>query len=691
MAGRNFQVLALAAVLAQAQGALAQGANDEEDLALAYGEKSFVSIATGTRQSLNRAPSAASVITAEDLANMGARTVDEALETIPGLHVSRSTAYMAANYHVRGIVSDYNPEVLMLVNGVPMTSMFVGNRGDMPVDLPVENISRIEVIRGPGSAVYGADAFAGTINIITKTGGELDGTSFGVRAGSFGSWDTWFQHGKKYGELEISSYLKIGASDGYRKTVQVDAQSSVDALGLAPAASLAPGSVNTGHDDIDGQLDVAYGRFRARAGYTRRSNIGTGSGIASALDPTGKMRSERITGEVGWSDPVFAQDLSMDLKASFTHLDNQVTTPLMLFPAGAFSGAFPDGMIGAPNKWERQMRLSAGWIYSGFADHRVRFGIGHDDLNLYKTSELKNFIQTPGLPVAIPLGYASGSNLFLTPHQRRINYLYLQDEWSLARNWTLTGGIRHDDYSDFGKTTNPRLALVWEARPDLTAKVMYGTAFRAPSFVEQYNGANPVAVGNASIMPEKIATFEGGLTWQARHNLKATLSLFRHEISDLIGTDGSRYENGGKQIGHGGEIEIEWQPSTTLNVVGSYAYQMNIDQETHHDAGYAPHHHLYTRADWRFISGWLASAQVNYVADRERAYGDNRPKVPDYTSVDLTIRSDQPKRGWDFSASIRNAFNADIREPSKTPSPFGILYDLPMPGRTWWLQARLGL
>ena len=684
--------LALVVALLQAPVAVAQNAEDEEDLALAYGDKTTVSIATGTKQLVRKAPSSATVITADDIARMGARTVDEALEAVPGMHLSRSTAYMSSNYHVRGIVSDYNPEVLMLVNGVPMTSTFVGNRGDMVVELPVENVSRIEVIRGPGSALYGADAFAGTINVITKTGGEIGGSSFGVRAGSFKSWDTWFQHGNKQGDLEIASYLRLGATAGERRIVQVDAQTGLDTM-LGTRASLAPGPVNIGHNDIDGQVDVGYGRFHMRAGYTLRDHIGSGTGVASALDPTGQMRSERVTGDLGWSDPRLTENLSLDVKASFMHMANEVTSPLVLYPPGTFLGAFPNGLIGAPQKWERQMRLSAGSEYTGFTDHRLRFGVGHEDLNLYRTAETKNFIFTALGPVPISLGSASGDNLYLIPHRRFVDYAYVQDEWSFARDWTMTGGVRHDHYSDFGNTTNPRLALVWEARPDLTAKVMYGSAFRAPSFVEQYNGANPVAVGNPSLMPEKIKTLEAGVIWQARYNLRTSLTLFHHKITDIIGTAGTTtYTNSGQQVGRGGEFEVVWDPMSSLKLTANYAYQKNVDQATQHDSGYAPHHHLYLRGDWSVISGWMASGQVNRVAGRKRAFGDTRPDVPDYTSVDLTLRTNLPKQKWSLSASIKNALNADIREPTRinflpTGAMYGIMYDIPMPGRSFWVQA----
>ena len=662
----------------------AQPALEEEELAQAYGGREFVSIATGTRQPLHKAPSTATVITEEDIAATGARTLSEVLESVPGMHVARNwlqNTYAPA-YGMRGILTSSSPHVLMMVNGIPRTSVYLGNPDEQRVELPLENVARIEVIRGPGSAVYGADAFAGTINIITKTAADIDGSNIGLRAGSFSSWDSWFQHGGRHGDFDVAAYLKAGSSNGQHRNI-------------AAAAGGTSGPVNTGGNDVDGQLDIAHGKLRWRAGYTLRDDVGIGLGIAGAVDPVGRVRSERISTDLSWSDANFARDLSLTLQAAYMQLTNEVTTPLRLYPAGsdftAFGGSvFPDGVIGQPDKSERQYRLSASSVYSGFEDHRLRFGFGHDELEIYKTSDLKNFSTLTGVPVALPeLTAASGAELYLAPHRRRIDYVYAQDEWSFARDWTLTGGLRHDRYSDFGSTTNPRLALVWEARHDLTAKLMYGTAFRAPSFVELYAGGNPIAQGNPGLKPEKISTLEAVLAWQAKHNLNLTLSLFHHQISDIIRQTTPSYYNAGKQHGSGGELEVRWQASDDLRLLGHYAYQKNIDEQTGQDAGYAPHHHLYLRSDWRVAPGWQLSGQANYVADRQRAAGDTRPPIADYTTVDLTLRSEQKRPGWDFSFSIRNLFDADVREPASTS--YGIIYDYPMPGRTFWAQARYSL
>jgi iron complex outermembrane receptor protein len=668
--------------------------SEEEELAMVYGDKATVSIATGSKQDLRRAPAVASVITAEDIAAMGAKDLDEALETVPGMHVSRNAIAYAPLNIIRGIYSANNPQTLMLLNGIPTTTMFTGGKGNVWGGLPLENVARIEIIRGPGSALYGADAYAGVINIITKTAADTPGTQFGVRAGSFNTWDTWVQRGGKWGAVDVAAYLSVGSSDGIKEIVSADAQSARDRV-FGTSASLAPGPVNTGRDAIDGSLDLAYDQWRLRAGYKLRDNVGTGAGIASALDPVGLGKSERITADLSWVNPHVSQDWGLGFTASYLEYNDTVPVNFLLYPPGTTfaTGTFPDGVIGAPSKWERDTRLSAFATYSGFNNHQLRFGVGHDDLDLYKTHEIRNFTYAAnGVPV--PIGSVvdfSETNPFLRPQRRKIDYVYAQDEWNFAKDWTLTAGVRHDEFSDFGGTTNPRLVLVWDATLDLTAKLLYGHAFRAPAFVEQYSINNPVQQGNPNLRPETNRTLEAAFSWQARKDTQVNLSFFHYEMKDIIRTVanaapavGSTYNNTGSQHGSGMELESVWDYSRRFRFTGNYSYQQSIDEATGQDAGYAPHHHLYARADWHFSGGWLMSGQINHVADRKRAAGDTRPQVPDYTTVDLTVRS-QTKGQWDFAASMRNLFDADVREPSLAPGL--IPDDLPMAPRSLWLQA----
>ena len=663
--------------------------SEEEELALAYGDKSFVSIASGTRQPIARAPSVASVITAEDIDAIGATDLDEVLETVPGLHVSRSALGYNPIYTIRGISTQYNPQVLMLVNGIPITGVFVGDRSIIWGGMPVENIVRIEVIRGPGSALYGADAFSGVINIITRNAADLDGTQLGLRAGSFNSRDAWVQHGGTWGGFDVAAYLRAGASDGQRRIIDADAMT------VFGTPSLAPGPVNLGRDAIDGRIDLARDKWRLRASYQQRDNVQSGAGIASALDTKGSNFGERISTDLTYQDTNFAPDLDVTAQASYLHITEQ--SDLTLYPPG-FPG-FSDGVIGNPYKWERHLRFNLSAAYTGLQSHKLRFGAGTQDDDLYRTRETKNFtlVPIPGGFFPAPLGAVvdvTDTAPFLRPHSRRVNHIYVQDEWAFTRDWYLTAGVRHDQYSDFGGTTNPRLALVWETAYNLTSKLLYGRAFRPPSFAELYNINNPVALGNPNLKPEEIESVELAFAWQPASAVQTNLNLFRYRMKDILrfvqNPDNSfTAQNAGRQNGQGMEIELVWEAGQNLRLSGNYAQQRSIDETTNQDAGNAPRHHIYARADWRFMPDWALNTQLNYVAGRKREPSDTRPAIADYRTVDLTLRNQKRSGDWDFAFTVRNLFDADAREPS--PAPGLIPNDLPLAPREWRFELHYKL
>ncbi|WP_195763931.1 TonB-dependent receptor plug domain-containing protein [Pseudoduganella rivuli] len=690
---RYVPFLVASALSLQSGLACAGDPNDEEELALIYGDKTSVSIATGSAQSLRRAPAVATVITAEDIAIMRATDLDQVLETVPGLHVSRAAIDYEPLYTMRGIYSASNPQILMLLNGMPMTTLLTGSRGTAWAGYPVEHIARIEVIRGPGSALYGADAYSGVINIITKGPANATGTHIGVGGGSFKTRDAWVQHTGKLGPLDLAAYLRIGDTDGQRSVITADAQTARDKI-FGTHASLAPGPVNTGYESRDANLELSYDKWRLRGGYVLRDNIGTGAGVASALDPVGKLKSERTSLDLSWTAPLFTSDWGVGFDVSAMEYKQRIPEHLRLSPPGTRfpTGLFPDGFIGHPDTSERQIRTSVFATYNGFESHKLRFGAGHDNLNMYHVATIKNYLfNAAGVPVpAGPVADYSTIQPFLLPHRRKISYYNIQDEVQLARDWALTAGVRHDRYSDFGTTTNPRMALVWDAALDVTAKLLYGRAFRAPSFNESYGINNPVQRGNPDLRPETIGTLEAAVSWQVRKDMQVNVNLFRTRLNDLIravaNANGATFQNIGNQNGKGGELEVAWDASRTLRISGNYGYQRSTDPATGKDTGYAPHQHLNGRLDWQAHGYGVVSAQINHVADRRRAAGDPRPKVPDYTTFDLSLSTDRGLGNWDISIALRNLFNADVREPSLAPGT-AIPNDLPMAPRSIYLRA----
>lgn len=674
----------------------AQPATDEDDLLLVYGDTDSVTIASGNSMALRRAPGVATVITAADIAAMGATDLDQVLETVAGLHVNRSANNYTPLYVVRGIVSQFTPQLLVLQDGVPVTTAFTGNKGNLWGGYPVEHIARIEVMRGPASALYGSDAFSGVVNLITKGAADTPGTELGARAGSFHTRDGWLQHGGSIGPVDVAAYVRRGRSDGFRAVIEADAQSRNDAL-YGTRASLAPGPVNVGYTALDANLQLAWGHWTARAGYKLRDDLGTGAGIAAALDPVGQQRSARIAAGLTWADPQWRRDWGLGAAVNRQEYRQQIPVDFVLLPAGARlpTGTFPAGMRGGPDEFERILRLSAWADYGGWTDHRVRVGAGHGDLDMYRTHESRNFAYARnGLPVPLPdVAEVDASDPFLLPQRRKIDYVYVQDEWRVTRDWHVTAGVRHDRYSDFGGTTNPRLALVWDASYDVTAKLLYGRAFRAPSFNESYSITNPVALGNPDLKPETNGTLEAALAWQAQADTLVNLTLFRYRMKDIIRTlpnrvagTGATYANAGDQTGRGLELEASWSALRSLRVIGNYAYQRSVDAASGRDAGYAPRHHVNARADWQASSALLASAQVNWIGERQRAPGDARAPLDGYATVDATLSTRRPRHGWYFTASVRNLFGADVREPSLAPG-LALPHDLPMAPRALTLQA----
>lgn len=691
--GFIFPVLILALVVGKASGQ----PSEEADLALTYGDEEMVSIATGATQPISRAPAVASVITSAQIKQMGAIDLDQVLESVPGLHVAVSTRGYNPIYTIRGIYSETNPQVLMLINGIPITNVFVGDRNLVWGGMPVNDIARIEVIRGPGSAIYGADAFSGIINIITKKAGDIKGTEAGARLGSFNSKELWLLHGGNHGGMDIAYSLEYGTTDGQHKTIEADAQSGLDALFggapfFAPPASLAPGEVNLGRKYLEARLDVSKQDWRAHLGYQGRRDVQTGAGVAQALDPAGSNDSDRLNADMSYH---FTHIQNWDPTLELSYLDTNAESDLTLYPPGAFAGLFPSGVIGNPYIYERHTRLNLSTFYSGIDKQRIRMGTGVNYSDLYKIKETRNFAILPG-GIPVPLGSivdVTDTAAFMNKHNRTDSYLFAQDEWSLLKDWALTAGVRYDNYSDFGDTLNPRAALVWQSAYNLTSKLLYGRAFRAPSFAELYNINNPVALGNPNLKPETIDTLELAFDYQATDKLRTGLNLFHYHMNDIIRptpdpapTTTITAQNTGSQKGYGLEWEVNWTITNTLRANANVALQRSKDLTSNVDAGNAPHQQAYARLDWSFKPDWSLSPQMKLIGERQRVAGDTRPPLDNYTLVDVTLRRAKIKDNFEFAASVRNLFDADAREPSLSPGQ--IPNDLPLAGRNFYVELR---
>lgn len=659
-----------------------------------YGTEELITIATGTPVARDRAPAVASVITHQDILRTGATTLSEALESVPGLHVSYSPAGYNPAYIIRGNHSEFNPHVLVLVNDIPVTNVFLGNRGQNWGGMPLHDVERIEIIRGPGSALFGADAFSGVINVITRSASDIDGLTSGVRGGSFGTREAWFLHAKQMGALRAAISADFFQTEGDRSTIERDGQTALDEL-FGTSVSFAPGPVENGRDNFDIRIDVEYENLHFRSSLQKRRG-GVGVGGVDILDPVGEGNTRRRSADLTYRTGNDGDEWTGQVRVSF--FDTLVESDLMLAPPGAVfpTGAFPEGVIGNPDVAERHYRVDMESFYRGLRHHRVRLGAGYKREELSDIGEEKNFFQPEGSPFPVPLpgGLQDVSNTapFITEEARDIAYLAIQDEWLLASDWTLTAGLRADWYSDFGTTINPRLALVWQTNYTLTTKLLYGRAFRPPSFAESFNVNNPVALGNPNLDPETIDTVEIAFDWRPSESTSAILNIYYYEMRDILQfvpesamSPVLRAQNTGKRRGRGGELEIAWEVSPRLTMMGNYSYQKTVDLEHHEDVGFAPQHQAYLRVDFKPTTAFLISLNATHIASRPRPPGDTRRTIDDYSLVDVNLRYNL-SNNTELAILAFNVLDENAFEP--TANALFLPEDLPIMGRRLLLEIR---
>ncbi|VAW60117.1 TonB-dependent receptor; Outer membrane receptor for ferrienterochelin and colicins [hydrothermal vent metagenome] len=680
-------ILILLFLLAHAFPSAAEMANEDETLQLVYGDERMVSIATGNEQLLYKAPAIASVITRKDIENSSANNLNELLEMIPGLHISEDYFSGDAVYSMRGFFRDPDAGMLFLINGTTVNTLEKGSRFSA-LRMALNNIEQIEIIRGPGSAVYGADAFVGVINIITKK--YQPGQTFGIQAGSFSTAGAWLQNNFRLGQWESHVSLQYQSAKGDKnRIIENDLQSFLDDV-TGTSSSIAPNTLTSEYNTLDLELNFANGNWNINQWLWMNQDQSNGHGTPAldTLDATGQLDSRASLSAVEYANDSIAKNWSLNLRLSFLDyaLDrNQYLLPAgsiapvgddgNLFTSGIRNTTFPNGMISFNSSKEQQTHFDITSFFYGWRDHSLRLSSGYQ-LQKYSSNEARNFgpgVLDSGQSTALnqPINITNSANLSLPDGERKIFYASLQDEWNFSADWTLTTGVRYDDYSDFGNTVNPRIALVWQTRYNLSTKLLYGRAFRAPVYKE-LNLQNQLGFnGNNQLQPETIDTLEFAIDHRPNEKIRNTFSLFAQRAKDLIFAvedtqiaNTFTFENSGTQEGYGVEAETSWQAAKSLNVSANYAWQFNKLLEQDIETPYSPSQQLYARAIWNMSNYWVLTPELHFIGERPRALGEVRAPISSSTRLDLTLKYQNHYNNWDASLRIRNLLDADLSEPS---------------------------
>lgn len=668
-----------------------------------------VTIATGTPKPIAQSAAVTSVITAEQIKSMGATELHEVLETVPGIHGSLQASTGDYHYSMRGIRNATNSQILMLLNGTRFSVPYLGNPMT-GMELPIEAIQQVEIIRGPGSALYGADAFAGVINIVTKKAKDINGTTVGGRVGDHDTQSGWGQQSAQWAGWDIAASLQYQHTAGDdSRVLNADNQTILDQA-FGTQASHAPGAMNTHYKTLNGHLNMQRKHWDIGF-WAFNENSGTRAGTALALDPSSSISGEQYLGDVRFSTEDWFDDWELLAHASYLRADFQA--PIKVFPDGTRltidqdgnilprggivgTRVFSDGAISHLGRLEEVPSFELSSIYKGLDNHLLRLSAGFRYEQI-TTNESKNYgagvidgINSPNVINGTLTNVTGTPYVYLADTHRSIWSYVLQDEWQLTDDWQLTAGLRYDDYSDFGGTLNPRAALVWNVNDQLTTKWLYGKAFRAPGFAEQGAQNNPVRLGNQNLEPETIQTYEWAFDYRPVSSLRTATNLYFYQIKQLItlvpdtGKPTSTFQNTGNQDGYGAEFEWNWQVNEQLNLMGNYAWQYARNEETEQRVTGVPEHQVYFAAAWQFMPKWQIQPQINWVGHRINPTVENG-SLNDYETIDITLRGKKLFGHVNVNASLRNALDTTPREPAAGK----IGENLPMPGRSFYLEASI--
>lgn len=661
-----------------------------------------ITAASGFEQKLKRAASNATVVTREEWQAMGAVTLADVMATIPGVHVIKSTVNHKHNlFSIRGLSGSFNEQVKLLIDGQSWENMKDGGR-ENGFNMPLDMFKRIEVIKGPGSAIYGADAFGGIINLVTyKNQHQPDTVNF--RHGSFNTHSVSMTNSFALDEQYLNlSFNYIKSDDDPGRLVEQDLQTQLDSL-FDTQASHAPGPMDEHFEVLTALAQWRWQRWSLDYYGYRNFDMGMGVGIAQALDPEGYSSNYRHRVSLArdlsnWVDNGLF-DLTVNYYRSKSYSYFYIFPRNAVLPIGADGNInfvepagltrFEQGVIGTPNHFHivRNLKLTRLLHYN---NHTIRWALGYDHLSL-TASERKNFGPNilDGTQTLGPEHITDVTNtpwIYLPNKKRHFRYMSLLDEWDVSDDLLINLGARFDHYSDFGSTTNPRLSLSYRFNPQLTIKLFAGSAFRAPSITELYIQNNPVGIGNENLGPEGVDTLESGLNidWTADDNLLFSIRLFNYRANDLIRNvfvaqiNGNQTQNIGRQKGQGGELTFKWKPQQNITISAHYSRLM-----TENSAGLRvpdiPGTMIYWDMNWQIDDNLQWYINTKWVKDRKRPETDSRPEIDDYslTNTRLSYRGLLP--GLTLSLSAKNLFDNDAREPSTG----AVVNDYPLAGRQW--------
>lgn len=653
-------------------------------------------IASLKLQPVEEAPGIVSVITAQQIKDMGARDLNDVLKMVPGFQLPYDPRWYATTYTVRGLKQDFNSRVLVMMDGVPLNEAYYGLSSFNWGDMPLNNIKKIEVIRGPGSALYGTYAFLAVINIITKEADDIDGVEISAGGGSWNTQHHYLIAGKKVGDFSLSGYFDYRKSDGYDNYfIQQDLASLLYSyVPFLPSASMAPGKIEVPLDSkrVDVRMRYKDFEFQFKTQHHERGMPLPGYSITEGWF----FEDESQIGHGKYSQNI-SEKLSISLKGSYYYRKQLIygqAYPRGIFgpllPAINMQGFYSDGLLAEATIKERNISIQSQFDYALSERNTLTFGAEYGDLKTDKPSVLINMHPITRLQSNQMHDLESSIiGLMERAANRKVVAGFIQDSWQIADKLNITAGLRADHYSDFGLTVNPRISLVLNLMEDTNFKLLCGYAFRAPTFSDLYMLTSS-GVGNENLGPEKVKSFEIAINHKLTSKVNVSINYFYSVLTDIILPTGEiivetyppQLENSGKVNAQGIEAEVKASFEKNTYAYFNYSYAKAKDVLTGELIPNVANNLFNFGVNigmWKYLN---ANLNMNYVGERKRGlmqgFPDPRDPIAACSLVDLTLRAQNFWKNTEIILSIHNLFNTEYTDPE----PLGLIYyDLPREGR----------
>ncbi len=623
-----------------------------------FSEIPTVISASRYEQGINEAPASISIVTADEILMFGYRSLSEVLEYTRGFYVSDDRNYRYAGVRGFSAPSDYNNRILVMINGHTTNEKWTGGSyigNDFGVDLDL--VDRIEIVRGPASALYGSNAVFAVINVITHGPGEMDGLSMKIGAGSFQTGTAGLFYGRS---TSGGNGFVIGGSamlSGGQELFFPEFNAPSTNLGVAEDADAEL------YGNLFGSLQLDNWTFEGKVNR-RKKDIPTASYGTLFNDPgtfTVDGRSYAEARHKGITSGGAETSFRVYYDRIVFYGDYVVDYPPITVNRDEGGGDFAGLEYRVSKRVNPNHRLSAG----------AQYDYNFDVFQL-------NFDEDP---------FA----VYLDQSFNFFNYsVYLQDEITVGSKLRFNLGVRYDKWQTFGESTNPMAAVIYSPGRRTTLKLLYGSAFRAPTIYElYYQDGGASTKSNPALGAEDIETYE--LVWEQALSKRFSLvgSVYHYQMDNLISQilDPmdmlAQFQNLDQVEADGVELELRGRMRNGLFLRASYTGQQVEDRSTGADLTNSPEHMVQTSFAFPVLKRRSSLAlQARYMSKRLTF---NRNDTDDVYLTDVTFNTGKLWPLYDVSVGIRNLFDHDYGDPGGAEHTQDVI---PQDGRTFFILFR---